>query len=93
MIDKATDSNTEQVVLVLHYVKEDFTVAEEFTGLYQTDAIDSHCWLLRMNLKLQYCCGQCYDEVSNMRGSRNSVTKYLLMKNLVQCTPTAKDIL
>ena len=42
MIDEATDlSNTEQVVLVLHYVKEDLTVAEEFIGLYQTDAIDS----------------------------------------------------
>ena len=41
MIDEATDlSNTEQVVLVLHYVKEDLTV-EEYIDLYQTDAIDS----------------------------------------------------
>ena len=78
MIDEATDlSNTEQVVLVLHYVKEDFTVAEEFTGLYQQMQLIHNRWLLRMNLRLQYCCGQCYDGVSNMRGSRNGVAKKL----------------
>ena len=76
MIDEATDlSNTEQVVLLLRYVKEDLTVVEQFVGLYQTDAIDSRSLvriiqdsLLRMNLKVQHCCEQCYDGASNMRG-------------------------
>ena len=62
IIDEATDlSNTEQVVLVLRYVKEDLT---EFIGLYQTDAIDSQSLvriirdsLLRMNLKYSIAVG------------------------------------
>ena len=67
MIDEATDlSNTEQVMLVFRYVKEDLTVVIQFIGLYQTDAIDSRSLvriiqdsLLRMNLKVQHCRGQC----------------------------------
>ena len=85
MIDEATDlSNTEQVVLVLHYVKEDLTVVEQFIGLNQTDAIDSRSLvriiqdsLLHMNLKVQHCRGRCYDGAINMRGSRNGIAKVL----------------
>ena len=65
IIDEATDlSNTEQVVLVFRYVKEDLIEVEEFIGLYQTDAIDSQSLvriirdsLLRMNLKYSIAVG------------------------------------
>ena len=73
-------------------------MAEEFIGLYQTDAIDSQSQvriirdsLLRMNLKLQLCRGQCYDGASNMR-FKKWCSEDTLMKNLVQCTATAKDV-
>ena len=36
--------------------------------------------LLRMNLKLKYCQGQCYDGASNMTGIRNGVAKQLTDK-------------
>ena len=86
MIDEATDlSNTEQVVIVLRYVKDDLSVIESFIGLYQTDTIDAQSLvrlildsLLRMNLTIQHCRGQCYDGASNMRGSRNGVAKILM---------------
>ena len=84
MIDEATDlTNIKQVVLV-HSVNDNLTVTEDFTGLYKTEPIESSSLvsiikdvLLRMNLKLKYCRGQCCDWASNMTRVRNGVAKQL----------------
>ena len=51
------------------------------------DTIDAECLLLsiedvllRMNVKLSNCRGQCYDGASNMSGSHNGVAKKILEK-------------
>jgi len=83
MIDETTDlSNTEQVVLVFQWVDDVLSVHEEFTGLYQTDSIAVASLLkiiedtlLRLNLKFEMCCGQCYDGASVMSGIKNGVAK------------------
>ena len=85
MTDEATDlANIEQVVLVIRAVKDNLTVTEDFIGLYKTESIGSSLLvsiikdvLLRMNLKLKYCRGQCYDWASNLTGVRNGVAKQL----------------
>ena len=33
--------------------------------------------LLRMNLKIEHCCGQCYDGASSMSGAKKGVAKLL----------------
>ena len=70
MIDEATDlANIEQVVLAIHSVNDNLTITEDFIGLYKTESIESSSLisvikdvLLRKNLKLKYCRGQCYDD-------------------------------
>ena len=74
MVDETTDaSNVEQVVLVFRWVDDNLAVHEEFLGLYQSDSIDAKSLvaiirdtLLRMNLKIENCRGQCYDGASSM---------------------------
>jgi len=83
MIDETTDlSSTEQVVLVFRWVDDALSVHEEFIGLYQTDSIAAASLLkiiedtlLRLNLKFEMCCGQCYDGAGVMSGIKNGVTK------------------
>ena len=83
MIDETTDlSNTEQVVLVFRWIDSELSVHEEFLGLYQTDSIKAASLLkiiedtlLRLNLKLEMCRGQCYDGASVMSGIKNGVAK------------------
>ena len=85
MVDETTDmSNKEQVVIVIRWVSEELFVHEEFFGLYETDSIQAKALvdvikdsLLRLNLKLEHCRGQCYDGASNMSGIRNGVAKIL----------------
>ena len=85
MVDETTDiSNREQVVLVFRWVEDDLTVHEDFFGLYQMDTIDARTLfqlikdtLLRMNLSLEHCRGQCYDGASVMSGIRNGVAKLI----------------
>ena len=55
--------------------------------MYNVGTIDSNTLvatiedvLLRMNLKLTQCRGQCYDSESNMVGSKNGVATQLLAK-------------
>ena len=81
MVDETTDVGTkEQVVIVLRWVDNKLNVNEDFIGLYLADSITSdslvaiiHDVLLRMNLKLENCRGQCYDGASNMKGCRRGV--------------------
>ena len=60
-------------------------VHEDFLGLHTTHSIDAntlvaiiHDVLLRLNLKLENCRGQCYDGASNMQGVRKGVATQIL---------------
>ena len=85
MVDEITDqSNKEQVVLVLRWVDEALDVHEEFIGLYATSSTTAESLvsiikdtLLRMNLKIEHCRGQCYDGASAMSGAKKGVSKIL----------------
>ena len=85
MVDETTDqSNKEQVVLVLRWVDEALDVHEEFIGLYATSSTTAESLvsiikdtLLRMNLKIEHCRGQCYDGASAMSGAKKGVAKIL----------------
>lgn len=88
MIDETSDcSNKEQVVLVFRWVSEDLVAHEEFIGLYLTESITSAALvaiiedtILRMNIKLEHCRGQCYDGASAMTGVKNGVSKVIASK-------------
>ena len=86
MADETTDvSNREQVTIILRWVDDsDFSVNEEFVGLYAVPSIDSDTLvsiikdtLLRFNLPLSKARGQCYDAAANMSGIRNGVAAQL----------------
>ena len=85
MVDETTDkANKEQVVLVFRWVDDALVAHEEFAGLYLTDSITSEALvavikdtLLRMNLKIEHCRGQCYDGASAMCGAKKGVAKVL----------------
>ena len=81
MADEVTDaSNREQVIVCLRWTDEQFEAREEFIGLHKVDQIDSDTifavskdTLLRMNLKIENCRGQCYDGAANMTGAKKGV--------------------
>ena len=61
---------------------------EEFIGLYSTSSTTAEALvsiikdtLLRMNLKIEHCrgqcCGQCYDRASAMSGAKKGVAKII----------------
>ncbi len=85
MVDETTDlSNTEQMVLCLRHVDDNLEVHEELIGLYSLDATTADVLvatiqdvLLRMNLSINNCRGQCYDGCSSMSGSRSGVATRL----------------
>ena len=78
MADETTDeSNREQVTMVFHYVESSLTAHEEFVGLHIVPSIDAntlratiHDVLLRLNLSVNRCRGQCYDSANNMSGAK-----------------------
>lgn len=80
-MDETTDiSNKEQATVVIWCV-ENFTVHEEFLGLYSLPSIDSDVIvgtikdvLIRMNLNINKLRGQCYDGASTMKGHRSGVS-------------------
>ena len=81
MVDETTDmSNTEQMVVCLRFVDNNLKVYEEVVGLYSLESTSAETIvstikdvLLRMNLRMEMCCGQCYDGASNMSGSNSGV--------------------
>ena len=80
-------SNTEQLAVCFQFVGGDFTVCEEFMGLYQCPGITADTLvsvlldvMLRFNLDLSRCCRQCYDGGSNMVCCRNGVKTQILAK-------------
>ena len=84
--DECVDcANNEQLEICLRYVDDNVEVHEEFIGLYQipntlADTIVAALQdtLLRLNLKLSRCRGQCFDWESNMAGSKNGVKAQIL---------------
>lgn len=81
MVDETTDlSNTEQLVLCIRYVDDCLNVHEEPVGLYSLESTTANSImmtiqdiLLRMNLRINNCRGQCYDDASNMSGAKSGV--------------------
>ncbi|XP_062501357.1 uncharacterized protein LOC134178499 [Corticium candelabrum] len=86
MADECTDvSNKEQFVIVIRWVSEDLQERESFIGLYEADSTDANRLvhsikdvLLRLNVNISHCCGQCYHRALNIRGSRNRVATQIL---------------
>ena len=86
MVDETTDAaNKEQVVIVVRWVDDAFNAHEDFIGLYVTGSTNAQALvaiikdtLLRLNLNLGNCRGQCYDGASTMSGLRNGVAKLIL---------------
>ena len=86
MADECTDvANMEQFVVCIRWVDETFKDHEDVIGMYNVGKIDAHTLtaaiqdvLLRMNLKMSQCRGQCYDGASNMAGSKHGVAAKLL---------------
>lgn len=81
MGDEATDvSNVSQLVICLRWVDDDLVAHDEFIGLKDMPRTNADSIvrelkdvLIRMNLKLNKCRGQCYDGCSTMRGHKNGV--------------------
>lgn len=81
MADEVTDSsNREQFAICFCWTDENFEPHEDFLGLYKVDTIHADSLvaaikdtLLRMNLNLSQCRGQCYDGISNMAGAHSGV--------------------
>ena len=80
MADEVTDSSNREQVVCLRWVDQHFEPHEEFVGLHVVDTVASDRItavlkdvLLRMNLNLSNCRGQCYDGASNMSGRRSGV--------------------
>ena len=73
-----------QVVLVFRWVDDDLQVHEDFVGLHETDSTTADALvaifrdtLLRLNIKLENCRGQCHDRAGVMSGRRSGVAKTL----------------
>lgn len=86
MVDECVDSsNKEQLVLCFRYVDSELDVHEDFVGFYQIPNIAANTivsvindTLMRFDLNMSRCRGQCYDGASNMSGVRNGVKTQLL---------------
>ena len=85
MADEVTDaSNREQVVVCFRWVDSDLKPHEDFVGLHKVDKINADTLVavlkdvvLRMNLDMHNCRGQCYDGAANMAGSRTGTATQL----------------
>ena len=78
-------SNKEQLTLCLRWVDELFNIHKDFLGFYQLENIKSDTIvsairdvLLRTQISLDNCRGQCYDGASNMLGKKSGVAKQIL---------------
>ena len=84
--DVYTDiSNKEQLTLCLSWVDEIFNIQEDFLGFYELENIKRdnivsimRDVLLRTQISLDNCRGQCYDGVSNILGKKSGVAKQIL---------------
>ena len=84
--DEYTDiSNNEQLTICLRWINGNLEAHEDFIGFYQipdikavtiTNAINDA--LIRMQLSLNDCRGQCYDGASNMLGKNSGTAQQIL---------------
>jgi hypothetical protein len=90
--DEYTDiSNKEQLTICLRWVDMKLEAHEDFLGFYEIPNIAASTIasvikdsLLRLQLSLSDCRGQCYDGASNMLGKRSGVAQKIL-----ECQPKA----
>ena len=88
MADEVTDiSNIEQVAICLRSIDDNFDAHEDFVGMYAVESITADMLvqvlkdtLLRMNLPIANCRGQCYDGAANMAGARQGVAAQILLE-------------
>ena len=88
MADEVTDiSNIEQVAICLRSIDDNFDAHEDFVGMYAVESIKADMLvqvlkdaLLRMNLPIANCRGQCYDGAANMAGARQGVAAQILLE-------------
>ena len=81
MVDEATDvSNISQLTLCIRWVDDLLNCYEDFIGLHSLDVANADGIvavikdvILRNNLNLKNCRGQCYDGCSTMKGEKNGV--------------------
>ena len=81
MVDETRDiSNWEQLVICLRWTDECLMPQENFVVLYQIDRADASTIaevekdvLIRLQMPLDKCRGQCYDGCSTMSGHKNGV--------------------
>ena len=86
MVDETTDAGAEeQCVVVICWVDNGLQAHEDFIGMYVTASTDANSIvaiikdaLMRMNLSLAQCRGQCYDGAAVMQGRRNGVAVQIL---------------
>lgn len=101
MADEVTDtSNREQVAICIRWVDSNFQPHEEFIGLHRADTITSNELvailkdvILRMNLSITHCRGQCFDGAANMCGARNGVATQIVERSHVQFLSIVMDML
>lgn len=85
MSDECTDtSNREQLVICIRWVDSTLEPHEEFIGMYKLHNIQADTIvaaikdvLIRLNLGINKCRGQCYDSASTMRGPKSGVATQL----------------
>ena len=88
MANEVTDaSNDEQFVLCLRSVHDDLVPHKDLIGLYKVPNICADTlasWirdaLIRMNLSMNKCRGQCYDGASNMAGAKTGVSTQIKLE-------------
>ena len=87
MVDETRDcSQHEQLVVCLRYCDAELEIHEVFVGFHELERQDAETLLtiisdilLRYNLKLQNCRGQCYDGAANVAGAyrpRSTIWNY-----------------
>lgn len=86
MADEVTDvANKEQVAICIRSVNEEFEANEDFVGMYSVECIKADTItqvlkdvLIRLNLSINDCRGQCYDGAANMSGAKSGVSTQIL---------------
>ena len=85
MTDEVMDTlNTEQFIIHIRWIYADLDVYEEFIGPSKVDNITASTLtnvlkdvLLRSNIPIKNCRGQCYDGTSNMMGIKSVVARQI----------------
>ncbi len=85
-MDETTDISTkEQVSICFRTVDDNFEIHEDFVGLYNTSATDAATLaaiikdvLVRFDISIKNCRGQCYDGAANMSGIYTGLATRLL---------------